>query len=152
MSRTVHILNGPNINMTGQRDAGLYGSTGYTDLCNTLIAEAASLGLEAVIRQTNSQGELITWVQQLARHPEPLIINAGGYTHTSIALMDALALCQAPVVEVHMSNVHAREEYRRHSFVSQVARGVIAGFGAESYSLALAWVARQPSPPEVHHA
>ncbi|MEM6988691.1 MAG: type II 3-dehydroquinate dehydratase, partial [Pseudomonadota bacterium] len=72
--------------------------------------------------------------------------------HTSIALMDALALCKAPVVEVHMSNVHAREDFRRHSYVSQVARGVIAGFGAESYSLALAWVARQPSEPELYHA
>lgn len=152
MSRTVHILNGPNINMTGQRDASLYGATGYTDLCNALILEAKSLGMELIIRQTNSEGELITWVQQLADHGEPLIINAGGYTHTSIALMDALALCKSPVVEVHMSNVHAREEFRRHSFVSQVARGVIAGFGGESYSLALEWVARQPSEPTLHHA
>lgn len=152
MSRTVHILNGPNINMTGRRDTTVYGSTHYEDMCSALILEAKSLGFDAIIRQTNNEGELIAWVQQLADHTEPLIINAGGYTHTSIALMDALSLCRSPVVEVHISNVHAREQYRRHSFVSQVARGVIAGFGAESYSLALAWVARQPPWDPLIHA
>lgn len=152
MSRTVHILNGPNINMTGRRDASLYGAMRYEELCQALVLEGKSLGLDVIIRQTNSEGELISWIQQVCDHSEPLILNAGGYTHTSIAVMDALALCTAPVVEVHMSNVHAREDFRRHSYVSQVARGVIAGFGGESYALALAWVARQPSEPELHHA
>ncbi len=152
MSRTVHILNGPNLNMTGRRDKTLYGAQDYTALCQSLVLEGQSLGLDVIIRQSNCEGELISWVQSLADHSEPLIINAGGYTHTSVALMDALSLCRVPVVEVHMSNVHAREEFRRHSYVSQAARGIIAGFGGESYALALAWVARQPSEPELHHA
>lgn len=141
MARPVHIINGPNINMTGLRDQAHYGSMGYTELCENLVLHAASLDLEATIRQSNYEGELVTWIHEIAVAEQPLVLNAGAYTHTSIAIMDALKLMRAPVIEVHMSNVHAREPFRQHSYVSLAAKGVIAGFGADSYKLALQWVA-----------
>lgn len=144
MVNTVHILNGPNINMTGLREQTHYGQQTYTELCESLVLHAASLGLSANMRQSNHEGELVTWIHEIALTDTPLILNAGAYTHTSIAILDALKLMQAPVVEVHMSNVHAREEFRHRSYVSLAARGVIAGFGADSYTLALHWVAQQP--------
>jgi len=140
MASTVHIINGPNINMTGLREKSHYGSTGYAELCENLVVYASDLDLQATIRQSNYEGELVTWIHEIAVAEQPLIINAGAYTHTSIAVMDALKLMRAPVVEVHMSNVHAREEFRQHSYVSLAAKGCIAGFGADSYKLALQWV------------
>jgi len=146
MSTTVHILNGPNINMTGLREKSHYGEQNYTELCESLVKHGASLGLQPVIRQSNHEGELITWIHEIAVEGTPLIINAGAYTHTSIAIMDALKLLQSPVLEVHMSNVHAREDFRHKSYVSLAAKGVIAGFGADSYKLGLQWVAEQLKP------
>ncbi len=148
MSTTVHILNGPNINMTGLREQAHYGSQNYTQMCESLVAHAATLNLDAIIRQSNYEGEMVTWIHKIAEAEEPLVINAGAYTHTSIAIMDALKLMRAPVIEVHMSNVHAREEFRHRSYVSLAAKGVIAGFGADSYKLALQWVANQPQAPQ----
>jgi len=146
MSTTVHILNGPNINMTGLREKSHYGEQNYTELCESLVEHGASLGLQPVIRQSNHEGELITWIHEIAVEGTALIINAGAYTHTSIAIMDALKLMQSPVLEVHMSNVHAREDFRHKSYVSLAAKGVIAGFGADSYKLGLQWVAEQLKP------
>lgn len=145
---TVHILNGPNINMTGLREQAHYGSQNYEQLCQSLIEHAASLGLDAEIRQSNHEGELVTWIHEIALSERPLILNAGAYTHTSVAIHDALKLMRAPVLEVHMSNIHARESFRHHSYVSLAAKGVIAGFGADSYKLALSWLAMQPRVPE----
>ncbi|MGB0867665.1 MAG: type II 3-dehydroquinate dehydratase [Granulosicoccaceae bacterium] len=144
MSSIVHILNGPNINMTGLREKAHYGSQNYTEMCESLLHHAESLNLQAQIRQTNIEGELVSWIHDIAMAEEALILNAGAYTHTSIAIHDALKLMRAPVIEVHMSNVHAREEFRHRSYVSLAAKGVIAGFGADSYKLALNWVASQP--------
>lgn len=137
---TVHILNGPNINMTGLREQSHYGQQNYTELCESLVTHASSLNLNPIIRQSNHEGELVTWIHEIAVAEEALIINAGAYTHTSIAILDALKLMRAPVIEVHMSNVHAREEFRHRSYVSLAAKGMIAGFGADSYKLALQWV------------
>jgi len=141
MSSTVHILNGPNINMTGLREQSHYGSQNYTEMCEGLAEHAADLKIQVQIRQSNYEGELVGWIHEIAMEETPLILNAGAYTHTSIAIHDALKLMRAPVVEVHMSNVHAREEFRHCSYVSLAAKGVIAGFGADSYKLALQWVA-----------
>ncbi len=148
MAKTVHILNGPNINMTGLREKAHYGQQNYSELCASLVEHAACLGLDAVIRQSNHEGELVTWIHEIALAEQPLVINAGAYTHTSIAVLDALKLMRAPVIEVHMSNVHAREEFRHLSYVSLAAKGVIAGFGADSYKLALQWVSQQHQAPE----
>lgn len=141
MSTTVHIINGPNINMTGLRDQAHYGSQTYSQLSDSLSQHAETLGLKTHIRQSNYEGELVTWIHEIAQAEEPLILNAGAYTHTSIAVYDALTLMRTPVVEVHMSNIHAREEFRHRSYVSLAAKGIIAGFGADSYKLALQWVA-----------
>ncbi len=152
MAKSVHILNGPNINMTGLREKAHYGQQNYSELCEALVAHASSLGMVATIRQSNHEGELVGWIHEIALAEQPLIINAGAYTHTSIALLDALKLVHAPVVEVHMSNVHAREAFRHKSYISLAARGVIAGFGADSYKLALQWLANQAQAPETHIA
>jgi 3-dehydroquinate dehydratase-2 len=139
----VNIINGPNLNMVGFRDPAHYGSLRYAELTQLLEREAAERGLALRIRQSNLEGEMITWIQEIAVAGEPLIINAGGYTHTSVALHDALKISKAPKVEVHMSNVHAREVFRGHSYLSSAVDGIIVGFGADSYVLALDWMARR---------
>ncbi len=144
-THVVHILNGPNINMTGKRDAAHYGGVDYDEMGRLLQERAGAVGLEAVIRQSNHEGVLIDWLHEITTEGTPVIINAGGLTHTSVALRDALDLVNAPKVEVHMSNIHAREPFRRRSYLSDVVDGSIAGFGVESYALALAWVAAQMS-------
>ena len=133
----IAVLNGPNINMLGLRQPHLYGSATLDDV-EQLCAEAAeNLGLAIDFRQTNGEGELITWVQEFRGRAAGIIINAGGYTHTSVALMDALLASELPVIEVHITNIHRREEFRQHSYVSKVAEGVIAGLGVKGYVLAL---------------
>ncbi|MCH9670196.1 MAG: type II 3-dehydroquinate dehydratase [Gammaproteobacteria bacterium] len=141
--KDVHILNGPNINMTGLRDATQYGSTRYDDICGQLVDHGKSLGLAVTIRQSNYEGELVTWCHEIAVAEAPLVINAGAYTHTSVALLDALSIIKAPKVEVHMSNVHAREEFRHHSYLALAVDGSIVGFGVDSYRLALQWVSER---------
>ena len=131
------ILNGPNLNLLGTREPGLYGAATIDDLEAGCQETAEALGIAVDFRQTNHEGELITWVQDCRERARGIVINPGGYSHTSIALMDALLAVELPVVEVHLTNIHAREEFRRHSYVSRVANGVICGLGIRGYRLAL---------------
>jgi 3-dehydroquinate dehydratase-2 len=133
----VAILNGPNLNLLGTRQPHIYGSTTLDDV-ETLCGEAADqFGLAIDFRQTNSEGELVTWVQECRGRAHGIIINPAGYTTTSIALLDALLAVELPVIEVHITNIHRREEFRQHSYVSKAATGVIAGLGVEGYALAI---------------
>jgi 3-dehydroquinate dehydratase-2 len=133
----VHVLNGPNLNLLGKREPGIYGTATLDDIRKQLEARCAARGATLVFRQSNSEGDLVTWIQEAGAAGAPVILNAGALTHTSIALHDAIKGAQAVVIEVHLSNVHARESFRHHSYISPAARGVIAGFGPQSYFLAL---------------
>lgn len=138
---TVLVLNGPNLGRLGRREPEVYGSTTHDDLVAMIESEAADLGLSAVVRQSDSEAQLIAWVHAAADSGDPVILNAGGLTHSSIALRDACAELRAPLIEVHISNVHAREEFRHHSYLSGVATGVIVGLGVQGYLLALRYLA-----------
>lgn len=140
----VNVINGPNLGRLGRREPDVYGATTHDDLVALIEREAAGLGLKAVVRQTDSESELLEWIHRAADAHEPVILNAGGLTHTSVALRDACAELSAPLIEVHISNVHAREEFRQHSFVSPVATGVIVGLGVQGYLLALRYLAAGP--------
>lgn len=131
----IQIINGPNINLLGKREPAIYGSTSFDDYLATLRARYA--GVEIDYFQSNIEGELIDKIQQVGFEADGIILNAGAYTHTSIALQDCIRAVTSPVVEVHISNVHAREEFRHRSMISCACRGVIAGFGLDSYRLAL---------------
>ena len=135
--KAVYVLNGPNLNLLGVREPATYGSATLAEIEARLRALAGAQGVEIVFRQSNSEGDLVTWVQEAGLAGAPVILNAGAYTHTSIAIHDAIRGAKAEVVEVHLSNTHAREEFRHHSYISPVAKGVILGFGARSYELAL---------------
>lgn len=137
----VQVLNGPNLGRLGRREPEVYGSTTHDDLIALIEAEAAALGLTAVVRQSDSEAELITWVHAAADAGDPVILNAGGLTHSSVALRDACAELRGPFIEVHISNVFAREDFRHHSFLSPVATGVIVGLGVQGYLLALRYIA-----------
>ena len=137
MAKRVLVLNGPNLNMLGIREPKTYGSQTLADIEKLIAAEAAALGLTVECRQTNREGELCDWIQQALGQFDAIIINAGGYSHTSIAIADALRAVALPVVEVHLSNIYAREAFRHHSYISAVAVGVICGLGATGYKLAL---------------
>jgi 3-dehydroquinate dehydratase II len=139
---TVNVLNGPNLNRLGVREPQVYGATTYAELVALIERTATELGLKVVVRQSDSEAELIDLIHRAADAGEPVILNAGGLTHTSVALRDACAELTAPLIEVHISNVFAREEFRHHSFISPVATGVIAGLGVQSYLLALRYLAR----------
>ena len=144
--RTIHVLNGPNLNLLGLREPAVYGRETLADIEARLAATAGAQDVAVRCRQSNGEGDLVTWVQEAGRAGEPVILNAGAYTHTSIALRDAIVGTGAKVIEVHLSNVHAREAFRHRSFIAPVALGVIAGFGALSYDLALhALLAAQPA-------
>jgi len=137
MTSLIYVLNGPNLNLLGTRQPEIYGAGTLDDL-ETLCAETAEgLGLAIDFRQTNLEGELIGWVQEARQKAAGIVINPAGYSHTSIALMDALLAAQLPVIEVHISNIHTRERFRHHSYVSQAALGVICGLGLAGYRLAL---------------
>jgi 3-dehydroquinate dehydratase II len=138
---TVNVLNGPNLNRLGLREPEVYGNTTYGELVALIERTATELGVKAVVRQSDSEAELIDLVHRAADAGEPVILNAGGLTHTSVALRDACAELSAPLVEVHISNIFAREEFRHHSFISPVATGVIAGLGVQGYLLALRYLA-----------
>lgn len=133
----INVINGPNLQRLGRREPAVYGSTGYADLKAMIEREAAALGVEVLVRQSDSEAELLEWIHQAADDAEPVILNAGGLTHTSIALRDACAELTAPLIELHISNVHAREDFRRHSYLSPIADGVIVGLGVRGYLLAL---------------
>jgi 3-dehydroquinate dehydratase-2 len=141
VSRTVYVLNGPNLDLLGRRDPEVYGTATLADVERLCADEGQRLGLDVVFRQSNHEGQLIDWVHEAFEAGAAVVANFGGYTHTSIALMDALAVVTGPVVEVHISDIHAREEFRRHSYVSLVADHVIAGRGISGYAEALVRVA-----------
>lgn len=137
MSRRVLVLNGPNLGRLGKREPSVYGTATYADLVDLCESAAKELGLDAQVRQTEYEGELITWVHEACEERLPIVLNAGALTHYSYALMDALKMRTAPLVEVHISNIAAREGFRHESVVTPVADGIIAGFGFQSYVLAL---------------
>ncbi|HVI91326.1 MAG TPA: type II 3-dehydroquinate dehydratase [Dongiaceae bacterium] len=136
-SLPVLILNGPNLNMLGVREPSIYGRDTLDDVARDCAAKAGKLGLKLDFRQSNLEGELVTWIQQARGTAAGIIINPGAYGHTSIALLDALLIAELPVIEVHLSNIFRREEFRHHTYVSQAASGVICGLGAQGYLLAL---------------
>jgi len=133
----VLLLNGPNLNLLGRREPHLYGATTLADIESHLVALATSAGHELEAFQTNSEAALVDRVQQAAGHSDFILLNPGALTHTSVALRDALLAVAIPFIEIHLSNVHAREEFRRHSYLSDIAVGVITGLGALGYELAL---------------
>ncbi len=135
--KPVYVLNGPNLNMLGLREPAVYGSATLKDVEARCHAHAASLGLAVDFRQTNIEGELVTWIHEAREKACGIAINAGAYTHTSIALHDALKAADLPAVELHVSNVHKREEFRHKSFIAPAVNGVICGFGVDSYLLAI---------------
>jgi 3-dehydroquinate dehydratase II len=141
VSRRVLVLNGPNLGRLGKREPAVYGTATYADLVALCESAAKELGLEAQVRQTEYEGELITWVHEACDERLPVVLNAGALTHYSYALMDALKMRTAPLVEVHISNIAAREGFRHESVVTPVADGVVAGFGFQSYALALRAIA-----------
>ena len=136
-SKPVYVLNGPNLNMLGQREREVYGSTTLVDVEKHCRAHAAELGMAIEFRQTNSEGELISWIHEARDKACGIAINAGAYTHTSVALHDALKAAELPAVEVHLSNIHKREEFRHKSLIAPAVNGVICGFGVHSYLLAI---------------
>jgi 3-dehydroquinate dehydratase-2 len=131
------VLNGPNLNLLGSREPEIYGKTTLADIEKMVADRAVTLGLETDFRQTNSEGELVTWIQEAREGSAGLILNAAAYSHTSIAIFDALSALDVPIMEVHLSNIFKREEFRHHSYVSPIAQGVICGLGAQGYELAL---------------
>jgi 3-dehydroquinate dehydratase II len=141
MSKTVLILNGPNLNLLGRRQPEVYGTATLDDVEAECATLAKSLGLKTSFSQSNSEAQLIDWIQAARENAAAIIINPGAFSHTSIAILDALNTFDGPVIEVHISNIHKRESFRHHSYVSHRAEGVIAGCGAEGYQLALRRVA-----------
>jgi 3-dehydroquinate dehydratase-2 len=137
MAKPIYVLNGPNLNLLGQREPEIYGRDTLADLQRLCDGHAERIGAAVVFRQSNHEGELIDWVQEARESASALVLNAAGYTHTSVALLDALRTLNIPVVEVHLSNPAARESYRRRSYVSEAAAGTVSGFGALGYTLAL---------------
>ena len=137
MDKPIYVLNGPNLNLLGTREPEIYGRTTLADIEALAHACAADLGLSIDFRQSNEEGVLVNWIHEAREKASAIIINAGAYTHTSIALLDALTAAGLPTVEVHLSNIFKREAFRHHSYISGVALGVICGFGATGYLLAL---------------
>ena len=133
----IYILNGPNLNLLGTREPDIYGADTLEMVEKKCAAKATTLGLSVDFRQTNIEGELVNWIHEARLKAHGILINAGAYTHTSVALHDALKAVNLPTVEVHLSNVYKRESFRHHSYISPAAHGVICGFGPQSYELAL---------------
>jgi 3-dehydroquinate dehydratase II len=135
------VLNGPNLGRLGTREPVIYGDTTYADLVELCEKTGRELDIEVTVRQTDHEGEMLGWLHEAAVNETPVVLNAGAWTHYSIAVRDACAQLTAPLVEVHISNVHKREEFRHHSYISAVASGVIVGLGVDGYPLALRWLA-----------
>ena len=133
----VLILNGPNLNMLGMREPEVYGRESLADIETKSRKHGENLGLAVECRQSNSEGQLIDWIQDARSSHDALVLNPGGYSHSSIAIMDALLAAQLPLIEVHLSNIHRREAFRHHSYVSKVADAVLCGFGSQGYLMAL---------------
>lgn len=137
MSKTIFVLNGPNLNMLGKREPGIYGGKTLAIIKDDCINHGASLGLKVDFRQSNHEGVLVDWIQEADEAADAVLINPGAYGHTSIALHDAIRAISKPVIELHLSNIHAREEFRHKTWTSPAVKGVICGFGAHSYILAI---------------
>lgn len=146
VGRPVLVLNGPNLGRLGTREPAVYGATTHAQLAELCVETGRELGLAVQVRQTDHEGEMLGWLHGAADTQTPVVLNAGAWTHYSIALRDACAMLTAPLIEVHISNVHAREEFRHHSVLSAVATGVIVGLGVDGYRLALRWIAEHPPP------
>ena len=142
MPKTVYVLNGPNLNLLGTREPEKYGRATLKDVDKLCRATAKRHGLSVVFRQTNHEGEMVDWIQEARdKNVAGVIINAGAYTHTSVAILDALVTLTAPIIEVHITNIHARERFRQRSYVSRAARAMICGFGIDGYGLAVTGLA-----------
>ena len=141
-SSEILILNGPNLNMLGVREPNIYGCETLADIEELCNQRATSLGLTVNFKQSNLEGEIVADIQNARGTAAGIIINAAGYTHTSVAILDALNISELPVIELHLSNIHAREAFRHHSYVAQAATGIICGFGAHGYVLAIDAMAR----------
>jgi 3-dehydroquinate dehydratase-2 len=137
----VLVLNGPNLDRLGTREPDVYGRTTYADLVQMCVAEGKELNFEVEVRQTAHEGEMVAWLHEAADASIPVVLNGAAWTHYSIAVRDACSQLTAPLVEVHISNIHQREEFRHHSVISAIASGVIVGLGVEGYLLALRWLA-----------
>lgn len=137
MPKPVFILNGPNLNLLGKRQPEVYGHETLADVEGLCQAVAAELGLGIDFRQTNAEHQVVDWIQEARETAQGIIINPAAYSHTSVAILDALKACECPILEVHVSNIHRRESFRHHSYVTQAATGVVAGFGTHGYLLAL---------------
>jgi 3-dehydroquinate dehydratase II len=148
MSRIVYVLNGPNLNLLGKRQPHIYGHETLADVEVECRRTAAELALEIVFHQSNREYEIIDWIHEARERAGGIVINPAAFTHTSVAILDALNACDIPIIEVHISNVHKREAFRHHSYVSTVASGVIAGFGTQGYPLALQRLARLIDDPK----
>jgi 3-dehydroquinate dehydratase II len=146
MAKPIYVLNGPNLNLLGTREPEVYGKETLDDLRLRCERKAKTLGFSVEFRQSNVEGELVTWIQEARTEAAGLIVNAGALTHTSIAMLDALLACQVPSVEVHLSNIFAREPFRHRSYISKAAKGVICGFGGLGYELAIEALAASISP------
>ena len=141
MTIAVLVLNGPNLNLLGRREPGIYGSATLTDIEARCVEKGNDLGLDVTCRQSNHEGELVTWIQEVYGQFAGLVINPGAYSHTSIAMHDAMRSLEEPIIEVHLSNIHQRESFRHHSYATLVATGVICGFGAQGYEMAMSGLA-----------
>jgi len=142
MAKTIYVLNGPNLNLLGRRQPNLYGKATLADVERLCRETAQRHGLEVVFRQSNHEGQIVDWLNEaFTGGAAGLLINPAGFTTTSIAILDALLVMEVPVIEVHLSNIHAREDFRQGSYVSKAARAVISGFGANSYALAITGLA-----------
>jgi 3-dehydroquinate dehydratase-2 len=141
MTERVLVLNGPNLGRLGTREPAVYGRTTYADLAALCERAGEELGVAVEVRQTDHEGELLGWLHAAADVGAPVVLNAGAWTHTSVAVRDACAQLTAPLIEVHLTNVHRREEFRHHSYISGVATGIVVGLGVEGYVLALRWIA-----------
>ena len=142
MTPKILVINGPNLNMLGTREPEIYGTETLADIETGCRSRAGELGLDVEFRQSNTEGDMVDWIQQANAEHAGLIVNAGAYTHTSVAVLDALLACDLPVIEVHLSNIQRREDFRHESYVSKAATGMISGLGGHGYQLALEALAR----------
>ena len=146
MAKPIYVLNGPNLNMLGLREPAVYGRESLADVEKRASERAKAVGLTIDFRQSNAEGELVDWIQEARDKAQGIILNAGAYSHTSIAILDALQAAELPVIEVHLSNLFRREPFRQHSYVTSAAKGLICGLGAKGYELALEAMAELLAP------